>query len=301
MSADVHENLLPGGKVFADGHTASGVPVTPLHSVDYLYLASQGENISGRSTKIQGAFASALAQSDGNGGVGVTSFIGGSPSKTDPTANSQLVSQATWEQTFGYHGTVPVPILLHLTIPKLEVGLIGVEPFRESMSATETAEAKATLETTILHADLTTSHQTNFEFGVRAHEVQDPLPTGGFGNIIQFDKLGVNPNTVSLFDSYKENGTRATVDSVSAFVTLADVQPGDSITFVYQLTAQGTTHGGEHGYLAFLGDPFGQDVISGNLVLSTAAVPEPATGMLSVIALVCIAVVLRGRRAARMS
>jgi hypothetical protein len=48
------------------------------------------------------------------------------------------------------------------------------------------------------------------------------------------------------------------------------------VSYVYQLTAQGTTHGFEQGYVAFLGDPFGSDVTSSNLVLSTSSVPEPA-------------------------
>jgi hypothetical protein len=82
---------------------------------------------------------------------------------------------------------------------------------------------------------------------------------------------------------------------------LGTLQPGDTVSYVYQLTAQGTTNGGEQGYVAFLGDPFGLDVTSGNLVLSIASVPEPATGILSVIGLLCIVLVLGSRRAAPMS
>ena len=82
---------------------------------------------------------------------------------------------------------------------------------------------------------------------------------------------------------------------------LGTLQPGDTVSYVYQLTAQGTTHGAEQGYMAFLGDPFGSDITSGNLVLSTASVPEPAAWMLSVIGLVCIVVVLGVRRAATLS
>jgi hypothetical protein len=91
------------------------------------------------------------------------------------------------------------------------------------------------------------------------------------------------------------------LDSVSTDITLGTLQPGDTVSYVYQLTAQGTTHGFEQGYVAFLGDPFGTDVTSGNLVLSTTFVPEPAAWMLSVIGLVCIVVVRGGRRAAPMS
>ena len=49
--------------------------------------------------------------------------------------------------------------------------------------------------------------------------------------------------------------------------------------------------------MAFLGDPFGSDVTSGNLVLSVNSVPEPTAWMLSVIALVCFVAVLGGHRA----
>jgi hypothetical protein len=57
--------------------------------------------------------------------------------------------------------------------------------------------------------------------------------------------------------------------------------PGDSITYEYTLTATGTTLGGEHGYLAFIGDPFGLDVFAGNLVPSLTPVPEPQSGALT--------------------
>jgi hypothetical protein len=79
---------------------------------------------------------------------------------------------------------------------------------------------------------------------------------------------------------------------------LGTLQPGDTVSYVYQLTAQGTTHGGEQGYVAFLGDPFGSDVTSGNLVLSLSSVPEPSTWTLSAIGLLCIVLVLGSRRAA---
>jgi hypothetical protein len=198
-------------------------------------------------------------------------------------------------------------ISAHLVIPALEVGLIGVPPNRDSISATETAEAKATLTATIIHPDLTTSPGASFEFGLRTFERQLFLHPGDFENFADVGFLGANNSTVSLFDSFKDNGDpfnpRFTLDSVSTNVKLGTLQPGDSVSYVYQLSAQGTTHGAEQGYVAFLGDPFGLNVISGNLVLSTSSVlqssvPEPATWMLSVIGLVCIVVLLGGRRAA---
>src|SRR6516162_11210475 len=135
-SAYIHEAWPSCETIFEDTHSVTGALTTPIQSADYLYLASVGENLSGRSTNIQGAFASALAQSDGNGGVGVTAWIGGSPSNTNPASIGQLVSQATWNQNFTYDGTAPVSISLHLHFPALEVGLIGVAPNRDSISAT---------------------------------------------------------------------------------------------------------------------------------------------------------------------
>jgi hypothetical protein len=303
ISAFVHEGLIPGGTIFEDTHSVTGAFTTPKQSAEYLYLASKGENLSGRSTNIQGAFASALAESDGNGGVGVTAFIGGHPSNTNAAAIGQLVSQATWKQNFTYNGTIPASISVHLHIPALQVGLIGVPPNRDSVSATETAEAKATLTATIIHPDFTTSPGASFEFGLHAFEHQLIIRPGDFANFADLKFIGANNNTVSLFDSFKDNGDRFnprfSLDSVSTNVNLGTLQPGDTVSYIYQLTAQGTTHGGEQGYVAFLGDPFGQDVTSGNLVLNFASVsvPEPATWVLSAIALVCIGVVLGGRRA----
>src|SRR6478735_7650269 len=122
LSAFVHEGLLPGGTIFEDTHTVTVALTTPKQSAEYLYLASKGQNLSGRSTNIVGAFASSLAESDGNGGVGVTAWIGGNPSNTNPASIGQLVSQATWKQNFTYNGTIPASISVHLTIPALEVG-----------------------------------------------------------------------------------------------------------------------------------------------------------------------------------
>jgi hypothetical protein len=113
LFASVHEAVLPGGTIFDDTHSVTGALTTPKQSAEYLYLASKGENLSGRPTSIQGAFASALAESDGNGGVGVTAWIGGSPSISNAAAIGQLVSQATWKQNFTYNGTIPAASSVH--------------------------------------------------------------------------------------------------------------------------------------------------------------------------------------------
>jgi hypothetical protein len=307
LSAFVHEALLPGGTIFEDTDEVTAAGTTPLQSVELLHLASKGENLSGRSTNITGAFASALAQSDGSGGVGVTAFIGGSPSNTNPAAISQLVSEATWEQSFTNTGTNPLSITMHLHIPALQVGLIGVPPERDSISATETAEAEATLAVTIVHPDSSTSPGRNFEFGLRTFERQLILSPGVFENFADVGFLGLNSSTVSLFDSFKDNADpfnpRFTIDAVSPNVSLGILEPGDTMSYIYQLTAEGTTHGGEQGYVAFLGDPFGADVVGDNLVLiatpvSANSVSEPDAWALSVVALGSIIGVL-GRSSSR--
>jgi hypothetical protein len=138
---------------------------------------------------------------------------------------------------------------------------------------------------------------------MRAFEQQLFGTNGVFVNFADVKFLGANNSTVSLFDSFKDNGDRFnprfSLDSVSTNVNLGILQPGDTVSYVYQLTAQGTTHGGEQGYVAFLGDPFGVDVTSGNLVLGIASVPEPATWVLSLIGLVCV--VVRGGSRAMLS
>src|SRR6185436_8672732 len=65
LSAFVHEALLPGGTLFDDTQTVTGAFTTPTQSATNFHLAARGENLSGRSTNIDGAFASALAESDG--------------------------------------------------------------------------------------------------------------------------------------------------------------------------------------------------------------------------------------------
>jgi hypothetical protein len=298
LSAFVHEGLQPGATIFEDTHSVVGAFTTPKQSAEDLHLASKGENLSGRSTNIDSAFASSLAESDGNGGVGVTSWIGGSPSNSNPAAIEQLVAQATWKQNFTYNGTIPAAISLQLHIPALEVGLIGVPPNRDSVSATETAEAEATLETRIIHADSSTSPGASFEFGLKTFERQLFLGPGQFENFADVGFLGANNSTVDLFQSFKDNGDgfnpRFTLDSVSPNIKLGTLEPGDTVSYVYQLTAEGTTHGAEQGFVAFLGDPFGDDVIAGNLVLSTSdapgtTVPEPTTWLLTIIGLGTVA------------
>ena len=105
-----------------------------------------------------------------------------------------------------YNGTVSALISLQLHIPALAVGLIGVPPNRSGISTTETAEAKATLQATIIHPNSSTSPGASFEFGLKTFERQLFLSPGNFENFADVEFIGVNNSTVSLFKSFKDNG-----------------------------------------------------------------------------------------------
>jgi hypothetical protein len=68
-----------------------------------------------------------------------------------------------------------------------------------------------------------------------------------------------------------------TLDPVSFDLDLGTLQPGDTLSYVYTLTAEGTTHGFERGYNAFIGDPFGVDVFTDNLILTGTSGSVPTT------------------------
>ncbi len=290
LSATAHEALIPGATIFDDG---TSIPdAGPLDRAEFLYHASQGENLSGRSRDIPNAFASALAAFDHTGGVGVTSFIGGDPNPANPDAIEQLAAHATWTQDFANNTAEPQDLFAILQIPALQVGLIGVPPERTSVSATETAEAEVTVAFIVTHADGTTTKGPLFEFGLRAIEKQVPfVQPGHFANFADVQFLGINDKTLPLFDSFKDNGDdsnpRFDIDAVSTRVDFGTLQPGDTLDVVYQLTAVGTTGGGEEGFVAFLGDPFEVSGTSDAFVVSAgpaaAAVPEPATWVLMIL------------------
>ena len=229
-SAAVHEALLPGPTIFDDEHTF--FEPGPADRAEYLYLASQGLNASGRSTSITSAFASASAQGNYTGGVGVTSWIGGSPSLTDPDALEQLAAHATWTQDFSNDGTTPIAMSAFFRIPALQVGLIDVPPERSRISAAETAEAEASLAFIVTHADGSITKGPLLEFGLRAFETQFPLGPGVFGNFADVERIGVTDQTLPLFASFKFNGDdtnpRFEIDAVSWKWTSARSSPATS-------------------------------------------------------------------------
>jgi hypothetical protein len=280
LVAQVRDVNNPGGTVFSDNHSVVGAEPDPKQSAEYLYLPPIGQNFSGHSTNIHQAFASALAESDGNGGVGVTSRIAGDAAPDHPGSTDQLVAQAVWGQTIAYDGPLAAQISFHFEIPALTVGLIGVPPNRNAVSKTESAQAMVTLTSFITHADGTKTNAGSFEYGMRADEYQLELGPGTYANFA--DIIVTNDIFQNTIDFNGNDSTPEwTLTAVKGDVPLGVLGPGDSITYEYTLTATGTTLGGEHGYLAFIGDPFGLDVFAGNLVPSLTPVPEPQSGALT--------------------
>ena len=281
LSANVIESILPGGTVFHDSKPLFGTTIDPLQSAELLHLSDTGVNASGRSTNISGAFASSLAQSDGNGGVGVSQLIFGSPGGSGDTIR-QLVAQSLWTNTFLYNGP-HAHDMLHLNIPTLQVGLLGVPPRRSRPSAAETAQASARVDMVITHPDGSMG-QGLFLFGLREFETQ--VPSGKDLLNLSDKQILENPNPLVFTPVLRFNGDdfnpSYTLDPVSLDLDLGLLQAGDIMSWVYTLTAQGTTHGFERGYFAFLGDPFGGNVTTGNLretfvPSAPSAVPEPST------------------------
>jgi hypothetical protein len=283
LSANVIESLVPGGTVFHDSKPLFGATVNPVQSAELLHVSDTGVNASGRSTNISSAFASSLAESDGNGGVGVSQWIFGSPGGPGQDAIRQLVAQSLWTHTFLYDGPAAHDFL-HLNIPTLQVGLLGVPPRRTGPSATETAEADARVDVVITHPDGSMT-QGLFEYGLREFETQ--VPSGpDLLNLVDKQILE-HPNPLLFTPTLRFNGDdfnpSYTLDPVSLDLDLGVIQPGDTMSWVYTLTAKGTTHGFERGYYAFLGDPFGAEPVSGNLVetISTSGnAPEANTSAL---------------------
>jgi len=294
LSANVSEAILPDGNIFQNTNPLFGTLPDPNQSAQLLHLSDVGVNPSNHSS-VSGAFSSSLAESNGNGGTGVSQLIFGSPGGAGLNETRQLVAQSLWTQTFLYLGTPTVDISLHLTIPALQVELWGIPPNRDDPSFTETAQASAQVDTVITHADGTFSHGGSFEFGLKEFETQIPDGTGTLLNFADMDVIG---NDASLFTSLREDSdfpqsrVRWRIDSVSTTVDLGQLHTGDTLAYIYTLTAEGTTHGFERGYDAFLGDPFGVDVVTNNLVAtvsladsSAPQVPEAGTCWLMLLGL----------------
>jgi hypothetical protein len=297
MSANVQDTLHPGNiDIF---HSSLPLFNTVEGESAQILYNSDGVNGSGRSKDIHSAFSSSLASADGNGGAGVSQLLFGSPGGTGTDVTRQLVAQSLWTQTFKYTGMFPIDIDMHLHIPELQVGLIGVPPRRDSPSNTETAKVDANLVTLITHPDGSITKGGNLEIGMNLREIQ-VLSGADLLNLADLQVLG---QTGSFGKAPKFSGDDFspvyTLDSISADVDLGHLHTGDILSYVYTITASGTTHGFERGYFAFVGDPFGVDVIGDNLVATVtpvAGAESPEAGTCSLVFLgLAGAFVWRGR------
>ena len=124
-----------------------------------------------------------------------------------------------------------------------------------------------------------------FEFGLREFETQ--VPSGKDLLNLADKQILEHPNPLVFTPTLRFNGDdfnpSYTLDPVALDLDLGVIQPGDTMSWVYTLTAQGTTHGFERGYFAFLGDPFGGEVVTGNLIETigaSAEAPEANTSAL---------------------
>ncbi len=104
LSANVIEYALPGGTVSHGSNPLLGTTADPHQTAELLHLSDTGVNASRRSTNISGAFASSLAESNGNGGAGVSLLIFGNPGDSAQDAVRKLVAQSLWTHTFVYNG-----------------------------------------------------------------------------------------------------------------------------------------------------------------------------------------------------
>ena len=276
MRTDVIWSDSSGATLHSEVQSATGTISGPKQSAEILYEEPLlGVNTTPRGSGVRPAFASALAESDGNGGVGVSAL------KFSPAlglgAFDQLVSQASWEQTFEDVNGFGSQVTLHLSIPEMVVALQGVAPMRARENKIETALAQVDLTTVIHRADHSVEAGGTFEFGMHADEYQILLGPNTFANFADITFVGSPPSAPHFFD---DPGTPTWVlDAFSKDLVLGTLDPGDTLTYTYQIVVRGRTNGAERGFFAFVGDPFGADVVGANLVATIAPaiapVPEP--------------------------
>ena len=100
---------------------------------------------------------------------------------------------------------------------------------------------------------------------------------------------------------FPQNRVKWGIDSVSTDVDLGLLHTGDTLAYILYAHRGGTTQGFERGYDAFLGDPFGVDVVDGNLsvTVAPAAAPEPSTSALTLLGITGLLVWRRRAHRAR--
>jgi hypothetical protein len=279
----VTESLGPsGGTVLFDRTDQPGDhEVGEFVQAELLHRSDLGGNGSGRSTNISQAFGSAAADSNGEGGAGVSMAT----ERGLGEVVHRMTAEAHFEQSLTNGAKGDLNLGVELNIPGIEVGLLGVAPFRSAPRATETAEAKVELATDIHRADGTFESGPFFQFGMRMTEKQIELAPNTFANFDDVKFLFENVGTLSLTPNNNDSKTspRVSLDPITLTPTLGTLHPGDSLTFVYSLFAIETTGGGEgKGAFAFVGDPFDLTVPGGGfsvVVLDDLPPPPPVGGV----------------------
>lgn len=297
MHTSITRMINPGGIQYSNAMTTVGDVAGSARKSEQYYEAPRGVNPSGRGQSFNHAFASALAESSGNGGVGVSTMLFGPAIFGMAGGYEQMVAQSYWTQSFDAVGPIggTAQVSAHFSIPELKIGLFGVAPNRDSISATETAQATADLFVHIQRANGSVEDRWAFEYGLKVFEVQYLLGPGVYGNFADILPIGsASGQLTTNSDPYNPTFSLAARDFD---LVLGDLNEGDTLSYTYYLTAQGTTQGYEHGYQAFLGDPFGVSITSGNLVptitllpgVVPGTVPEPGSVALSLLGLAALA------------
>jgi len=296
FSAYVKEDWLPGPTLYENSQVVFDAPsdANPPQQVDLLRIA-RGVNWSGHSTDIPQAFASSTAQSDGAGGVGVTQTVFTQPDAPYQQSVFHLAAQSLWTQTFTNLGTLSFDLSVRLSMPELTVGLIDVPPNRSGPSATQTASAVARWDTVITRADGSIVHGGGFALGLQMHEVQFLLGPGTYSNFydLTITAEGGVPQSANLScndvaGQFNYN-PRCGFGALAFDVSMGRLNPGDTMSYVYTLSASGTTEGSEQGFMAFIGDPFHVDAAGGGLApTASSPVPEPRPAWLLAAGLVLL-------------
>jgi hypothetical protein len=234
-------------------------------------------------------FSSALMTGTGFGGVGV-SFI--SAQRPDHAAF------ATWEQAIMNVGNAPGTARAHYDIPRMEASILAgalYGPFPRHSAPL--AQARALLTTTLFADDGTRlSERTIFDYMLRVERrFQGDLCPDIHDVTISDDLLARLPNGGRVIDHVDVCGIEYI--PFAGDVTLPEIGPGERLLVRYELSAQNLAWRSltpELGYQAFVGDPFGVSG-GGGIVVTLAAVPEPATVTLLAAGLAALLAVTRRR------
>jgi hypothetical protein len=228
LAANVSDAILPGGSPFQDSSPLFATASDPVQSAELPHISTSINPTP--CANMSDAFASSLAQSNGNGGVGVSRDIFTSPDGS----GENVVRQLLW----------------------------GTPPNRDNRSATNTAQAVARVDTVITHPDCTFSKGGSFQFGLKEFKAQIPDFGGSLLNFANLETIGTDGSFFAPLHDHTDSShdrVRWRIDVVSPAVDLGVLQTGDTWTYVYTLAAEVTTQGFGRGY-AFTEPPRGARV-----------------------------------------